>query len=142
MAFLLVSMRISGSNVVKIFKQRRLSKIVKFMRNLIGLLSVITLVPKVESPISMVHFCLISLCSTLYKVVSKIIVARLRPILPDLLSPNQVSSILGCHFTDNIIIAQELIHKFKISKGKKGFMIFLWKIDLSKAYDGLNLNFV
>ncbi|VVA30150.1 Hypothetical predicted protein, partial [Prunus dulcis] len=95
--------------------------------------TLITLVPKVQSPQSMIQFRPISLCSTLYKVISKIIVARLRPILPDLISPNQVSFVPGRHITDNILIAQELMHKFKLSKGKKGFVA--WKIDLSKAYD-------
>lgn len=46
--------------------------------------TLITLVPKIESPESMVHFRPISLCSTLYKVISKVLVARLRPILPNL----------------------------------------------------------
>ncbi|CAL9010471.1 unnamed protein product [Prunus brigantina] len=102
--------------------------------------TLITLVPKVQSPQTMVQFRPISLCSTLYKVISKILVARLRPILPDLISPNQVSFIPGRHITDNILIAQELMHKFKLSKGKKGFVA--WKIDLSKAYDRLSWHFV
>lgn len=41
---------------------------------------------------------------------------------------------------DNIIIAQELLHKFRNSKGKKGFIA--WKIDLSKAYDRLQWHFI
>ncbi|CAL8105061.1 unnamed protein product [Prunus armeniaca] len=103
-------------------------------------MTLITLVPKVESPLSMVQFRPISLYSTLYKVISKVIVARLRTILPNLISPNQVNFVHGRHTTDNILIAQELMHKFKLSKGKKGFMA--WKIDLSKAYDRLNWNFI
>ncbi|CAL8157237.1 unnamed protein product [Prunus armeniaca] len=38
------------------------------------------------------------------------------------------------------MIAQELMHKFKLAKGKKG--MFAWKIDLSKAYDRLNWGFI
>lgn len=52
--------------------------------------TLITLVPKVENPHSMVQFRPISLCCTLYKVISKILVSRLRTILPNLISPNQV----------------------------------------------------
>ncbi|CAL8164027.1 unnamed protein product [Prunus armeniaca] len=70
--------------------------------------TLITLVPKVQSPQSMVQFRPISLCSTLVQ--------------------------------DNILIAQELMHKFKLSKGKKGFVA--WKIDLSKAYGRLSWHFV
>lgn len=102
--------------------------------------TLITLVPKVPNPSSMVQFRPISLCCTLYKVISKILVARLRVILPNLISPNQVSFVLGRQIVDNIIIAQELRHKFKISKGKKGFMA--WKIDLSKVYNRLNWHFI
>ncbi|VVA38357.1 PREDICTED: reverse mRNAase [Prunus dulcis] len=102
--------------------------------------TLITLVPKVPNPSSMVQFRPISLCCTLYKVISKILVARLRVILPNLISPNQVSFVLGRQIVDNIIIAQELRHKFKISKGKKGFMA--WKTDLSKVYDRLNWHFI
>ncbi|BFG33690.1 hypothetical protein CerSpe_199640 [Prunus speciosa] len=102
--------------------------------------TVITLIPKVDSPHSMMQFRPISLCCTLYKVISKIVVARLRPLMPKLISPNQVSFVPGRHITDNIVIAQELMHKFQASKGKKGFVA--WKIDLSKAYDKLNWNFI
>ncbi|CAL9020979.1 unnamed protein product [Prunus brigantina] len=102
--------------------------------------TLITLVPKVVNPHSMVQFRPISLCCTLYKVISKILVSRLRTILPNLISPNQVSFVPGRHITDNIMIAQELMHKFKSAKGKKG--MFAWKIDLSKAYDRLNWGFI
>ncbi|VVA41142.1 Hypothetical predicted protein, partial [Prunus dulcis] len=37
-------------------------------------------------------------------------------------------------------VAQEMLHKFKKSKGSKGFVA--WKIDLSKAYDRLNWDFI
>ncbi|KAI5349115.1 hypothetical protein L3X38_002002 [Prunus dulcis] len=56
------------------------------------------------------------------------------------ISPNQVSFVPGRHITDNILIAQEMMCKFRVSKGKKGF--FAWKIDLSKAYDRLNWKFI
>ncbi|CAL8995128.1 unnamed protein product [Prunus brigantina] len=102
--------------------------------------TLITLVPKVENPSSMLQFRPISLCCTLYKIISKIIVSRLRPLMSQWISPNQVSFVPGRHITDNILIAQEMMYKFKVSKGKKGF--FAWKIDLSKAYDRLNWKFI
>ncbi|CAL8166302.1 unnamed protein product [Prunus armeniaca] len=102
--------------------------------------TLIALVPKVEKPTSMPQLRPISLCNTLYKVVSKILVARLRPLMTKLVSPSQVSFVLGKHINDNIVVAQEMLHKFKVSNGKKGFVA--WKIDLSKAYDRLSWNFI
>ncbi|CAL8160923.1 unnamed protein product [Prunus armeniaca] len=102
--------------------------------------TLITLVPKVVSSQTMAQFRPISLCCTLYKVLSKIIVARLRPLMSTLISPNQVSFVPGRQITDNILVAQELMHKFKNSKGRKDFIA--WKVDLSKAYDRLNWNFI
>ncbi|XP_004292397.1 PREDICTED: uncharacterized protein LOC101292185 [Fragaria vesca subsp. vesca] len=98
----------------------------------------IILVPKVPFPQDMQFFRPISLCCTVYKIISKIIVDRVRPLLRKWISPNQVSFVPGRHISDNIMIAQELLHKCKSSKGVEGFMA--WKVDLSKAYDKLNWN--
>ncbi|KAL6194708.1 hypothetical protein ACLB2K_035785 [Fragaria x ananassa] len=57
-----------------------------------------------------------------------------------LVSPTQVSFIPGRNITDNIIVAQEMLHKFRNSKGNLGFMA--WKIDLAKAYDKLQWQFI
>lgn len=102
--------------------------------------TLITLVPKFPSPQDMQFFRPISLCCTVYKIISKIIVDRVRPLLRKWISHNQVSFAPGRHISDNIMIAQELLHKCKNSKGVKGFMA--WKVDLSKAYDKLNWNFI
>ncbi|KAI5324319.1 hypothetical protein L3X38_033392 [Prunus dulcis] len=102
--------------------------------------TLIALVPKVERPVSMSQLSPISLCNTLYKVISKILVAQLRPCMANLVSPNQVSFVPGRQIVDNIVVAQEMLHKFKNSKGSKGFIA--WKIDLSKAYDRLNWDFI
>jgi len=98
--------------------------------------TLIALVPKVERSVSMTQLRPISLCNILYKVVSKILVARLRPCMASLVSPNQVSFVPRKQIVDNIVVAQEMLHKFKISKGRNGFIA--WKIDLSKAYDRLS----
>ncbi|XP_021826800.1 uncharacterized protein LOC110767533 [Prunus avium] len=102
--------------------------------------TLITLVPKVASPSSVSQLRPISLCNTLYKVVSKIIVQKLRPLMQKIVSPAQASFIPGRQIVDNIIVAQEVLHKFRNSKGKKGFIA--WKIDLSKAYDRLHWDFI
>ncbi|KAK3204898.1 hypothetical protein Dsin_018944 [Dipteronia sinensis] len=57
--------------------------------------TLITLVPKVPSPLDMTQLRPISLCNTVYKVISKIIVRRLINLLPKLISPNQVVFVPG-----------------------------------------------
>ncbi|KAK9904390.1 hypothetical protein M0R45_000756 [Rubus argutus] len=102
--------------------------------------SIISLIPKVPGPQVMTQFRPISLCITVYKVISKIIVARIRPLMQQLISPNQVSYVFGRHISDNIMIAQELLFKFRNSFGQKGF--FALKVDLSKAYHRLSWQFI
>ncbi|KAL5769784.1 hypothetical protein ACOSP7_013938 [Xanthoceras sorbifolium] len=97
--------------------------------------TLITLIPKVSNLLSMIQLRPISLYNTMYKVVSKIIVQRLRGMLLSLISPSQVALVPGRQIQDNIIMAQEILQKFKMTKGEKGN--FTWKIDLMKAYNKL-----
>lgn len=98
--------------------------------------TLVTLIPKVANPMRMTQLRPISLCNTLYKVISKIIVNRLRPMLDSIINPAQASYIPGRQISDNIIVVQEVLSKFKKCRGNKGYLA--WKVDLSKAYDRLN----
>ncbi|KAL5783915.1 hypothetical protein ACOSQ2_006307 [Xanthoceras sorbifolium] len=102
--------------------------------------TLIALIPKIPSPLEMANFRPISLCNTAYKVISKIIVSRLRGVMADLVGPNQVAFIPGRQIQDNIVVAQEVLHKFRVSKSKKGFLA--WKIDLVKTYDKIQWDFI
>ena len=52
----------------------------------------------------------------------------------------QVAFLEGRRGSDNVIIAQELVHSIGKSKGKEGNMVV--KIDLEKAYDRLEWSFI
>lgn len=100
----------------------------------------IALLPKVSSPTTVKDFRPISLCSVVYKLITKIISKRLRDLMPLLISPAQSSFIKGRSIIDNIIITQEVIHSMKKKRGKKGWLVI--KVDLEKAFDKLSWDFI
>lgn len=48
----------------------------------------------------------ISLCNTVYKVITKFIIARIRLLLPNIISPIQTTFVVGGKDIDNVIISQ------------------------------------
>ena len=97
--------------------------------------TLISLVPKVPSASSLKDFRPISLCSIVYKLVTKTISNRLKDLMPSLISHHQTSFVHGHSIIDNIIISQEVVHSMRIKKGKGGWMAI--KIDLEKTFDRL-----
>lgn len=65
---------------------------------------------------------------------------RLKGIMPYVVSFNQSSFVPGRTSCDNILVLQEAIHSLNNLHGRKGYMII--KIDLEKAYDRLEWNFI
>ncbi|KAA3459952.1 reverse transcriptase [Gossypium australe] len=101
----------------------------------------IILIPKVNSPKAMSQFRPISLCKVIYKIISKVLINRFRRVLSCCIEDNQRAFIAGRQITDNIFVAYEILHSFKKRRGssKKGFAL---KIDMSKAYDRIELGFL
>lgn len=102
--------------------------------------TLIALIPKVDCPGSFREFRVISLCNTLYKLITKVLVNRIRPMLDSIISPFQSSFIPKRGTTDNAIILQEIVHAMNKSKKKKSDAVF--KIDLEKAYDNVDWGFL
>ncbi|XP_058784057.1 uncharacterized protein LOC131658822 [Vicia villosa] len=96
---------------------------------------------KVKNPGSPQEFRPISLCNVILKVITKTIANRLKGILPDIVSEEQSAFVKGRLITDNALIAMDCFHWMKNKKkGKKGVMAL--KLDMSKAYDRLEWEFV
>lgn len=102
--------------------------------------TLMVLILKYDNPTTFKDFRPISLCNVLYKIVTKVLVQRLRPFLGDLISPLQSSFIPGRGTKDNTILLQEIVFQMQKSKKKKGDMIF--KLDLEKAYDRVDWDFL
>ena len=102
--------------------------------------TLISLIPKCQNLETLSNYRPISLCNSVYKIVSKILVTCIRPLLGSLISPVQTAFVPGRRGTDNVLIAQELFHALDKKKGKIGFMVV--KLDLEKEYDKLEWSFI
>ena len=102
--------------------------------------SFIALIPKGNNAASVNQFRSISLCNVLYKIISKLLANRLKQVLNKLISPWKTAFIPGHNIQENTFIAQEILHSMKKKKGKTGWLAL--KIDMEKAYDRLEWNFL
>ena len=86
------------------------------------------------------QFLLISLCNTLYKLLSCIIMHRLKPYMAEAINCCQAGFVSGHRTSDNIIIVQEVIRTLISRRGRTGYVAL--KLDLEKAYDHLEWSFI
>ncbi|KAL0405499.1 UNVERIFIED_CONTAM: putative mitochondrial protein [Sesamum latifolium] len=70
----------------------------------------VVLIPKCDSPESMSHLRPISLCNISFKIASKMLANRLKPILHYIVSESQSAFIPGRLTIDNVLVAYELNH--------------------------------
>ena len=94
----------------------------------------LALIPKIESPSNFSELRPISLSSFSNKIVSKILTRWLNPILHRLIYVNQSGIIPGILITENVVLAQEIIH------GMSKHIVI--KLDMAKANDRMPWNFL
>lgn len=80
----------------------------------------ISLIPKCDNPASTNYFRPINLCSTIYKVISKIITDRLKKDMRRITHPFQGAFVVDREVQDNVLIAHEIFHSFRPKKGRRG----------------------
>ena len=101
--------------------------------------TLICLIPKKEIPDSVDDYRPVALCNVMYRIFSKLLANRLKPLLPKLTDFNHTAFISGRRITDSILLAYELCHNLHSIQGRGRMCI---KIDLSKAFDSLNMDFI
>nr|XP_009793107.1 PREDICTED: uncharacterized protein LOC104240027 [Nicotiana sylvestris] len=99
----------------------------------------LVLIPKVSSLSTLDQLRPISLCNVYNKIISKLLSTRLSQLLPKLISDNQTGFVKGRLITENILLAQEIVHD--IGKNNQGGNIVI-KLDMSKAYGKLSWSFL
>jgi len=82
----------------------------------------------------------ISLCNLCYNVIPKIIVNRLKPVLPQLISFEQSAFVSDRAIMDNVLIAQEGLHSMRYRNAGKKLMAI--KVDMERAYDMMQWDFL
>lgn len=102
--------------------------------------TLITLIPKKSPPEEASHFRPIALINVIMKIITKIIANRFKAVIGKIISPTQCAFVPGRQPSDNIVIAQEIIHSMRLKRGRKGFMAL--KVDLEKAYDKVDWTFL
>ena len=101
--------------------------------------TILTLVPKFPGASLITEFRSITCLNTVYKVISTILVSRLKPLLPTLILPMQTAFVSDRLLVENTILAGKLINGYHRSRGPKRVAI---KVDIAKTFDTISWDFL
>lgn len=108
---------------LEFFKRGILSKAMKS--------TFLVLIPKIDGASDMGDYRPISLVTSLYKIISKVLACRLRLVIGEVVSATQSAFIQGRQILDSTLIANECVDSMKKCKNKW----VVCKVDMEKAYD-------
>jgi hypothetical protein len=98
----------------------------------------IAMIPKRNKKNNFGDYRTISLCNLVYKVISKVIANRIKPVLSRFLLEEQLGFLGGRQIQDIIGTTHECIHSIKKKKQKS----LILKLDLQKVYDYISWDYL
>lgn len=94
-----------------------------------------------KNPLKVTDYGPISLCNVLYKLCSKVLANRLKPVLPHVISQYQSAFISGRLIFYYILVSYETFHSMATKiKGREGYMALM--LYMSKAYYRIDWPFI
>ncbi|XP_074314673.1 uncharacterized protein LOC141649902 [Silene latifolia] len=101
--------------------------------------TLLVLVPKMDTPLTVKDYRPIACCTTFYKVISKILANRLKQVLDSIVGPEQAAFVADRDIFDNTMLAHELVSKYG-----RAYLTprCLLKVDIRKAFDSVNWTFL
>jgi hypothetical protein len=96
------------------------------------------LIPKINSPFSLGDFRSISLLGSLYKIVAKVLTARLARVMDRLVAPTQSTFLKERQLVDGVVVVNEVVDMAK----RSGRSCLILKVDFEKAYDSVEWSFL
>lgn len=103
--------------------------------------TIVTLIPNLKNPMTLKDYRPISLCNVGYKIISRAMTNRLRPLMQKTFNDYQSVFILGRLITDNVILGYDTLHWIRSKKmGKKSCAAL--KLYMSNAYDRVEWSFL
>ena len=91
--------------------------------------TLVSLIPKVQSPKTVKEYRAIACCTVLYKIISKVITKRMHDVIHTIICDSQDGFIPGRKIADNIILEHELVKAYTRKNISPRSML---KIDLQK----------
>ncbi|KAG7532469.1 Zinc finger PMZ-type [Arabidopsis thaliana x Arabidopsis arenosa] len=92
----------------------------------------LVLIPKRPGSEELKDFRPISCLNTVYKIISRLLTNRLKPILPDLILPNQTAFVKDRLLLENVLLASEVMQGYHLNSRKARITL---KVDIAKAFD-------